>query len=126
MNRSIMGKMSRRKGQAFELRIAAWMRELTGHNYRREVRETQRGNIGDVVAEDGDFLVQCKVGKTPPIWKALPEAEEANVNREELLLPIACVHRNQRDGGPPEMMVLMRPWVFCWLLRKSVNKPRNW
>jgi hypothetical protein len=102
------------------------MRELTGHNYRREVRETQRGNIGDVVAEDGDFLVQCKVGKTPPIWKALPEAEEANVNREELLLPIACVHRNQRDGGPPEMMVLMRPWVFCWLLRKSVNKPRNW
>ncbi len=103
------------------------MRELTGHSYRRETAETQQGNIGDVIADDGDFLIQCKVGAAPPIWKALPEAEEANGRRESVLIPIACVHRNRRGGvGLPEMLVVMRPWAFAWLLRKSVNKVMSW
>jgi len=102
------------------------MRDLTGHPYKREVRETQRGNIGDVIAEGGDFLIQCKVGAAPPIWKALPEAEEALGRREELLLPIACIHRNRRHGEPPEKMVVMRPWVFAYLLGHSVNAVHEW
>ena len=101
---------------------------LTGHNYRRELRETQQGNIGDVYAEDGDFLIQCKIGKTPPIWKALPEAEQADRRRRDhlnILLPIAVIHRDQ-GADPMQHLIVMRPWVFAWLLGSRTNAPVDW
>ena len=105
------------------------MKALTGHNYRRELRETQQGNIGDVFADDGDFIIQCKIGKTPPIWKALPEAEVADRRRRDqlnLLLPIGVIHRDQRGAEKPEHLIIMRPWVLAWLLGAPINAPLDW
>jgi hypothetical protein len=77
----------------------------------------REGNVGDVAAEDGCFLVQCKAGKQPPIWKAYREAEEAlrgQANVPGVVMPIACIHRDAGAAfaAKSEKLVVMSPETF--------------
>ena len=80
--------------------------------------------MGDVACEFGFLVVQCKVGKRPPIWKALAEAEEAAKKRSEgrgfKRTGIACIHR---DGG--EKMVVMTPETFANLTFPALDEPHE-
>lgn len=109
-----MGKLSRTKGAAFECRVARWLTKLTGALHRRVLVETQQGNMGDVDCAEIAWVFQCKIGKRPPIWKAVAEAEEAAETRSEtgeFVYGVAAIHR---DGG--EQVVAMRPETFAHLL----------
>ena len=82
--------------------------------------------MGDVAAEHGMYVIQCKIGKRPPIWKALAEAQEAAEKRSEgrgyMRRGIAVIHR---DGG--EKMVVMAPETFAWLSGAIFeDEPEGW
>ena len=112
-----MAKLSRTKGKAFELKVARWLRSITGHDYQRVLVEVREGNCGDVYAEDGVFVVQCKAGKQPPVWKAHAEATEACERLggvPGVILPITCLHRDAGKGfgAKSEKLVVLSPEVF--------------
>lgn len=77
-----MGKLSREKGAAFERRVANWLNAVLGtsesKDWKRELRETQQGNLGDVrdSAEEWPYVIQCKHMKQPSPFRALKEARE--------------------------------------------------
>lgn len=68
----ISGKTARRKGHNFEREVAKMLR-VYYPNAKRQL-EYQEG-VGFDIAETGDLSVQCKVGKSFKIEKALKEAE---------------------------------------------------
>lgn len=114
-----MGKLSREKGAAFERRIARWLNEefpWMFAEFVRQTEESQQGNVGDVKDKNGEaaLIVQAKHQKSPSVWKAVKEVEEASKAQMrpggERPLGVACI---RRDGG--EDIVAMRPHVF-WAL----------
>lgn len=125
-----MGKTSRRKGVAFQSRVARWLREkLDLGNYQStQGMETARGNVGDVRLQRKDglpldigFLVQAKKGKRPSPWKAMQEAEEASGGGKTI--PVAVVHRDaKKPGEEAEQLVIMRPGGFAEL---ATNHAKN-
>ena len=107
-----MGKLSRNKGANFERRIANWMNTLGLRStvWRRELRETQQGNIGDVRDSTGDYpiVIQCKHMKNPSPFRALEEAKVAALKgRGRADLGVAMIRRH---GGSD--MVCMTPSLF--------------
>ena len=66
------GKTARRKGHNFEREVARMLR-IYFPNAKRQL-EYQEG-LGFDIAETGDLSIQCKVGKSFKIEKALKEAE---------------------------------------------------
>lgn len=115
-----MGGRSRRKGAAFERRVAKWLREELGlGDFWRQTDETQQGNSGDVRDRSGSvpILLQVKKGAAPSPWKAIREAEEAAEFSVLATLPIGIVHRDQRKPGEgAEQLVVMRPELLAALL----------
>lgn len=69
-----MGKLSRRKGHAFEREIAAELREL-GYDAKRGLSQARGGGAeeADVVGVPG-FHFECKRGKKPNMRAALAQA----------------------------------------------------
>jgi len=65
------GKTARRKGHNFEREVAKMLRPYFP-NAKRQL-EYQEG-VGFDIAETGDLSIQCKVGKSFKIEKALKEA----------------------------------------------------
>ena len=125
-----MGKTSRRKGVAFQSRVARWLREKLGlGNYQStQGMETARGNIGDVrVDEDGlpareGFCVQAKKGKRPSPWKALQEAIDASGNDDTI--PLAVVHRDaKKPGQQSEQLIILTPEGFARLVSPTSDDP---
>lgn len=112
-----MGKTSRRKGVAFQSRVARWLREKLqlGNYWSTQGMETARGNIGDVrlddngTPEDHGLLIQTKKGKVPSPWRAMEEAIEAAEGTN--CTPVAVVHRDRGHpkGTGSERLVIMRP-----------------
>ena len=72
------GSRSRRKGHAFERRIANDL-HAAGYDAKRCLTEVREGNQGDIEFRDGTPLtIQCKCyAKQVPWLAALREAEEA-------------------------------------------------
>jgi hypothetical protein len=104
------------------LKIARWLRSITGHDYQRVLSEVREGNVGDVYAEDGCFVVQCKAGKQPPIWAAHREAQEASeklCSVPGVVMPITCIHRDAPKGfgTKSEKLVVMSPETFAELVQ---------
>jgi len=69
------GKTARRKGHNFEREVAILMREFFPDAIRN--LEYQEGEGVDI-ANTGEFSIQCKVGKSFRIEKALAEAVKEN------------------------------------------------
>jgi hypothetical protein len=84
----ISGKTARRKGHNFEREIAKLLR-VYYPNAKRQL-EYQEG-VGFDIAETGDLSVQCKVGKSFKIEKALKEAIRDNK------IPMAITKRDRED-----------------------------
>ena len=114
-----MGKLSKVKGDRFENRLARWMNVFTGAKtsespsqaWKREIRETQQGNMGDVVDTTGvwPLILEGKHRKAPSPWKALQQVKEAALEyhgREAL--GVAMI---RRQGG--EDLVIMTPHLFA-------------
>jgi len=114
-----MGKLSRDKGAAFERRVANWLNAVLGtsesRDWKRELRETQQGNIGDVrdTTESYPFVIQCKHMKKPSPFKALQEAREGALRSHGR--PEDGVAIVRRHGG--EDMVCMGVGTFGALVR---------
>ena len=72
------GNRSRRKGHAFERRIANDL-NAAGYDAKRNLEEVRSGNCGDIEFGDGTPLtIQCKCYANQVPWKqAIREAEEA-------------------------------------------------
>jgi hypothetical protein len=88
MDRVKLGKTSRRKGHNFEREIAKLLRQYYP-NAKRQL-EYQDG-VGFDIAETGDLSVQCKVGKSFKIEKALKEAVRDNK------IPLAITKKDRED-----------------------------
>lgn len=82
------GKTARRKGHNFEREVAKMLR-VYFPNAKRQL-EYQEG-VGFDIAETGDLSVQCKVGKSFKIEKALKEA----VRKDKI--PMAITKRDRED-----------------------------
>lgn len=82
------GKTARRKGHNFEREVAKLLRQYYP-NAKRQL-EYQEG-VGFDIAETGDLSVQCKVGKSFKIEKALKEAERPDK------IPMAITKRDRED-----------------------------
>ncbi len=88
MDRVKLGKTSRRKGHNFEREIAKLLRQYYPSAKRQ--LEYQDG-VGFDIAETGDLSVQCKVGKSFKIEKALKEAVRDNK------IPLAITKKDRED-----------------------------
>ena len=82
------GKTARRKGHNFEREVAKLLRQYYP-NAKRQL-EYQEG-VGFDIAETGDLSVQCKVGKSFKIEKALKEAERPDK------IPMAITKRDREE-----------------------------
>ena len=82
------GKTARRKGHNFEREVAKLLRNYYP-NAKRQL-EYQEG-VGFDIAETGDLSVQCKVGKSFKIEKALKEAERPDK------IPMAITKRDREE-----------------------------
>lgn len=90
-----MGKLSRRKGHAFEREIAAELREM-GFNAKRGLSQARGGGAeeADVVGLPG-FHLECKRGKKPNPRAALSQAIEDAKPGET---PVAVVRDDRSDA----------------------------
>jgi hypothetical protein len=88
MDRVKLGKTSRRKGHNFEREIAKLLRQYYP-NAKRQL-EYQEG-VGFDIAETGDLSIQCKVGKSFKIEKALKEAVRPSK------IPLAITKKDRED-----------------------------
>jgi hypothetical protein len=88
MDRVKLGKTSRRKGHNFEREIAKLLRQYYP-NAKRQL-EYQEG-VGFDIAETGDLSIQCKVGKSFKIEKALKEAVRPSK------IPLAITKKDRGD-----------------------------
>ena len=82
------GKTSRTKGHNFEREVAKLLRQYYP-NAKRQL-EYQEG-VGFDIAETGDLSVQCKVGKSFKIEKALKEAIRP------FKIPMAITKKDRED-----------------------------
>ena len=82
------GKTARRKGHNFEREVAILMREFFPNAIRN--LEYQEGEGVDI-ANTGEFSIQCKIGKSFRVEKALKEA----VKPEKLAVAITKKDREK-------------------------------
>lgn len=116
-----MGKYSRDKGARFERLVRRWMNalRLESADWRRELRETQQGLIGDVYDQSRvcPIVIQTKDMKKPSPMSAFREALQGAENRG---MPreygVAIV---KQTGG--ETVVMMTPRLFGELLVEAHN-----
>lgn len=90
-----MGKLSRRKGHAFEREIAAELREM-GFDAKRGLSQARGGGAeeADVVGVPG-FHFECKRGKKPNIRAALAQAIEDARGQE---VPVAVLRDDRSEA----------------------------
>lgn len=87
-----MGKMQRRKGHNYEREKA---RELTELGFpAKRLLEYQEGFGVDISCPTLPFAIQCKVGKNPPWYQAVLEAEDSNLTKSKSCIPIAFVKKD--------------------------------
>jgi len=90
------------------------MFEAIGIDAKRNLEEVRSGNSGDLVLpDDVPFSVQCKVGKRPPIYRALREAVEAAEDGET---PVAIIRRNGSGSRPPDDLAVLPLEAFLRLV----------
>jgi len=102
-----MSKYQRQKGARGEREVASLWKEIGFPFARRKLSQYQEKSGVDLENTE-PFIVQCKVGKSIHLWKALKEIEE---NRKKSELPIVMFKRD-RD----EWIVLMRFSTFKHIL----------
>ena len=113
-----MGKAQRVKGANFEREIARLIREvLPGCEAKRALGQYRGGAEAPDVSIPGLFWIECKVGKAPPLMRALNQAR-ADCPKGQGLTPLAIV---KQDRHKPVVLVelddfleLLREW---WALR---------
>jgi hypothetical protein len=126
-----MGKSQRVKGHSYERKIVRWLKRML-FEANRNVTETQTGNTGDVFVKlrwakpnpvtFGPFrlVIQAKHWKSPSVWKAMAEAEEAagrypsEVEQGTIAIPVAIVRRTS-----DRTLVVMSPETFAGILAAS-------
>lgn len=110
-----MGKLSRRKGHAFEREIAAELREM-GFNAKRGLSQARGGGAeeADVVGLHG-FHLECKRGKKPNPRAALSQAIEDAKPGET---PVAVVRDDRSDA-----FVVLRWEDFIRMLQPIEHPP---
>ncbi len=118
-----MGKLSREKGARYERAIANWMQLVASvfSDWRRELRETQQGNIGDVYdsKRTHPIVIQTKHMKRPSPFGAWREARKGAKKRGYSEDSGVAIIR--RHGG--ETIVIMSPAMFACLLHDSDKLP---
>ena len=108
-----MGALSIRKGKAFEREVARLFRDA-GIPAERNLEEVRGGNLGDIVLpKDTPLTIQCKVGRQPPVYGALKEAEEAAPPGH---FPVALVRRNGAGSRPSDDVAVLRLEDFIELV----------
>lgn len=70
-----MTALSRHKGASFERLVARHLLDLTGLKFRRQLRQYQDREHGDLVTDDGKFafLIECKISSTNSFREAWRE-----------------------------------------------------
>jgi hypothetical protein len=117
-----MGARSRRKGAAWEREVATLFTTL-GLDSVRELDECRDGNLGDVrLPPHVPFCVQCKVGATPPVWRAIAEARAAAKPGHT---PVAIVRRNGAGRRPSEDLAVLPLATFAALLARIYGEGGN-
>jgi len=96
------GSKSRRKGHAFERRIANDL-GAAGYDAKRCLTEVREGNQGDIEFGDGTPLtIQCKCyEKVAPWRRAVREAEEAARPRNHYAVAITKVNNDEAIAHIP-------------------------
>lgn len=107
------GKTARRKGHNFEREIAKLLRHYYP-NAKRQL-EYQEG-VGFDIAETGDLSVQCKVGKSFKIEKALKEAERSGK------IAMAITKRDREDIVVSLYWKDFEYFLICYLDSKKKRK----
>ena len=89
-----MGKMQRDKGCRWERAVAAMFREaLPGEDIRRGWQARSGSDEPDVIVPG--WWVEAKVGKAPPLMRALRQAQEAAEGDALKRTPIAVVKQDR-------------------------------
>jgi len=84
------------------------MFEAIGIDAKRNLEEVRSGNSGDLVLpDDVSFCVQCKVGKRPPIYRAVREAVEAAEEGESPEVPVAIIWRDGSGSRSPDDLAVI-------------------
>lgn len=93
-----MGKLSRRKGHAFEREIAAELREM-GFDAKRGLSQARGGGAeeADVVGVPG-FHFECKRGKKPNVRAALAQAIEDARGNVGNVVPVAILRDDRSEA----------------------------
>ena len=98
------GSRSHRKGKQWERECARELSAALGVSVQRRLDETREGNAGDLLIPGVPLVVQCKVGKRPPIYKALAQAQEVAGEED---VPAAMIRRNGSGRRPSEDFVVL-------------------
>ena len=89
-----MSKSEREKGKRWERDVATRFREaMPGAEIKRGWQARSGSDAADV--ECPHFWIECKVGKRPPVVRALVQAEEACGDGP--LVPIAVVKQDRQE-----------------------------
>lgn len=122
-----MSASQRRKGAAFERRIARDLQAL-GLDARRG-RQDFDGSIEPDVVVDLDTVpitpwIECKCGAHPPLWPAIDQALEA---AGDGCSPLVVAHRNEdRESGRKPITIAILEWSeFLALLRIAIEVRRG-
>jgi hypothetical protein len=121
------GAMSRTKGQSGEREVAAIIRELTGHDVRRRVR--QHRSDADLEGLPGWAVEVKRHAATPPVMVALWWAQTVRQASDAQALPV-LFYRADRAGWlcvwPAALHLPERPAITADLLDTLTSDPLTW
>lgn len=100
------GRASRRKGHDFERKVARELRDRTGMPFKRGFQTRGGGEEeADVFCKGLPYHFECKKGKSPPLKRALQQAE-ADAGEDQV--PIAVVAFDKEE---PIVMMRWAPFL---------------
>ena len=90
-----MGKAQRLKGANWEREVSRlFLEAMPGCEAKRAIGQYRGGAEAPDVLVPGVFWAECKVGKAPPLMRALNQAR-ADCPKDEGLTPIAIVKQDR-------------------------------
>ncbi len=104
------GARSRRKGKAWEQKVARLLREELGLEARRGWQARKGDDAPDVIVDGQPWWVECKCGKMPNPRAALRQCEEAAPAGHH---PMVVIHDDAPPGGKAREWVAMplESWI---------------
>lgn len=98
-----MSKRSITKGKSFERLIARKIAFHTGRTAKRQLTEVREGNQGDIETTL-PLVIQCKVGKRPPVKKAVQEAVDAAEGTGKYAIAVTRENATHSSSQPVDMV----------------------